>query len=279
MSSTLTGDESAVARLLLDVAGDTAGRQGRPVWVMVMGDPADPTGLALHGDGFDPLGWRAPPDCRIFGMVGTGRVRPLDDGVELAANLAGGRSGGVRLACVVSRSGRVGWHMVLPDGSTFDQVPEEGRALDVLKRCLGLPTPAPAAPTIRRLYHAAWLAAILDQPPGGRLLSWSAALDLHPVLWDRPGGPDPAAKEEAIGMLEGRWTWEDLRVAVAGGFSACGLPEPALAAWMDAGMFARWVLDGIRDPEDLLGQARGRLRPAAARRLAHLIHAAGEKTL
>ena len=55
------------------------------------------------------------------------------------------------------------------------------------------------------------------------------------------------------------------------------VPAPHLAAWMDEGMFARWILGSLQDPEDLLRQARPGLRPAAARRLAHLVRSAGNR--
>lgn len=275
MTFALDCDESALARHLVEGAAETSMPVDRPVWVMLLDGLDGGLEVAVRDDGFDPLGWLAPPECQVFAMVGTGRVRPLDDAVELPASLAGGRAGGVRMACVVSRRGRVGWHMVLPDGSSFDHIPEEGRVLDLLKRTLGLPT-APPPPTLGRLQCAAWLAAVIDHAALGQPMSWSAVLDLHPALAGRDAGPDTATKEYALGLHLRELTWEDVRAAVAGGSATAGsavagLPHPELAAWMDAGMFARWVLAGTPDLDALLARARPYLRPPAARRLTHMV--------
>lgn len=270
MSSALIGDGSVLADLLLTAAGEAAARAGHPVWVLVSGKDEEEAELTFCPDGFDPLGWSAPPDCAALAVVATGRVHPMEESVEMPAGLASARGGGARMACVVSRAGAVGWHMVLPDGSSFDQVPERGLLLDVMGRALGLDTPPPPAP-VAVLADYTWLAALLDAPVPRRRLTWSEVLDRHPAL----GGLDPAltvrAKELYIDWVAGDGSWETVRRAVAGGRGDECFPPAELAAWMDEGMFSRWVLDQLVPMDDLVAQARPRLLPSAARKLAHRV--------
>lgn len=270
MPFTLLGDESAVAHLLLDAAGATAEHLGRPVWAKVRNLPAGRAEVALRADDFDGLGWLAPPVYDGIGLVATGRLRQLDRSLELPASLASGLGGRVRMACVVFRSGRVGWHMVLADGSWFDETPQEGRMLDLLRRCLALPTPPPAV-SLAPLYDSVWLATVLDGARPGRLLSWSELLARHPLLEGRTSGLAAPLLEQLVDALTNAQRWDDLRMAVAAGSRCEGLPSPDLAAWMDDGMFSRWVLDSIRPTADLLAELRPWLRPSACRHLAHWV--------
>lgn len=270
MPLVLAGDESEVARGLLYAVGSAAEDLGHPVWVLIRNLADGDVEVAVRADGFDGLGWLAPPEWDGMGVVGTGRLRRLDESAELPASLVGGMDGHLRMACLLFRSGRVGWHMTLPDGSSFDKVPEEGRMLDVLRRCLGLPTPPPPC-SLDRLYSVAWLAEILDAARPGHLLSWSDVVALHPVLAGRPGGFDTPTQERLVDVLTAGESWEDVRMAVADGYVDDCLPPPHVAAWMDAGMFARWVLGSMRPVEEMLAAVRPLLRPAAARRLAHRV--------
>lgn len=272
LSSVPEIDEPALAHHLLGAVGETAAGAGRPIWVVVLDAPRGQLQLAVADAGFDPLGWSAPPPCRALAMVATGRVRPLEGEVELSASMASGVPGGVRMACVVSRAGATGWHMVLPDGSSFDEMPESGRVLDVMLRCLDLPTPPPADPPATILAYG-WLAALLDADPPERPLGWSRVLDFHPVLGGCDQHLDASLKEALIDIEARTARWEDVRWAVADGYGGESMPPPSLAAWMDEGMFSRWVLAMMRPLEDMLVELRPRLRPAAARRLAHTVRA------
>lgn len=269
MSSALIRGEAGLADLLLAAAGEAAARAGRPVWVLVSAMDEE-AGLTFCPDGFDPLGWSAPPDCAALAMVATGRVHPIEESVEMPAGLASGRGGGARMACVVSRAGAVGWHMVLPDGSSFDQVPEQGSVLDVMRRALGLGTPPPPVP-VAVLADYSWLGALLDAPVPRRRLTWSEVLDLHPALVALDPALTVRTKELYIDWVAAGATWEAVRQAVAdGGGDEC-FPPAELAAWMDEGMFSRWVLDQLSPMDDLLAEVRTRLQPAAARKLAHRV--------
>ena len=159
--------------------------------------------------------------------------------------------------------------MVLSDGSEVCDIPEEGKLLDVLRRCLGLPTPPPASP-MGLLHSITWM-QLIDKVMGdedGRL-TWHGVLALHPVVMVAPdlGAPEAIIRSQAQGQ-----SWDRLRKAVADDRSeGWGLP-PDLAAWMDEGMFARWTLGFFPSVDEMLERVRPRLVPAAARKLAHLVH-------
>ena len=274
MLSVPAADESALARHLLDRLGEAAALAGHPVWAMVLRHPGDRSELVVTDPDFEPAGWSAPPRCRALAMVATGQVRALDDSAELPADLVAAVPGGVRMACVVWRTGTVGWHMVLPDGSVFDETPESGRVLDVMLRCLDLPTPPPSEPPDVMVAYG-WLASLLHGGPPDHLLGWSEVLDFHPVLAGCSPHLSAQMKETVIGFEPGSGSWEEVRLAVARGEAGDALVLPELADWMDEGMFARWILGAVRPLEDMLEELRPRLRPSAARRLAHVVRATG----
>jgi hypothetical protein len=134
---------------------------------------------------------------------------------------------------------------------------------DACRRAFGLPTSPPPLSTAE-LWAAYWLDRIVEvaaEPPGGcRLRSWAEVAALHPALADRAGpgsGPadDPdrlAAAGAAAAAWAERWTWARLRAAP----DTLDLPwldrSPALAAWMDDGMWARWLGSALPQSEDLL---------------------------
>lgn len=273
-STAPTSDVSDLARwLVMNGFGDTVAQLGHPIWIQLLDRDADKLTLALSPEDFDPLGYIAPPECRAIGMIATGRVRCVDDSAEPPANLASARSGGARMACVVGRDGRTGWHMVLPDGSELTEVPDEGCTLDVLKRCLELPTPPPPAGT-GRLSVSSWLGAIRRAARPGQLLSWGQVLDLHPVFVEADGPLGPPVREAVIQAVSSAFDWDLVRQAAMASTDGLGLVDPGLARWMDEGMFARWVLEGFCPLEDLIASVRPFLRPSAARRLAHAVRAA-----
>lgn len=267
-------DLSDLARwLVMKGFGDAVAQLGHPIWIQLFDQDADQSALALSPEDFDPLGYVAPPECRAIGMVATGRLRCLDEAAEPPAHLASARSGGARMACVVGRDGRTGWHMVLPDGSELTDVPEEGCTLDILRRCLELPTPPPPAGT-GRLAVSSWLGAIRRAARPGQLLSWGQVLDLHPVFVEADGPLGVPIREAVTEAISNAFDWDLVRQAAIASPDGLGLVQPELARWMDDGMFARWVLDGLRPIDDLIASVRPFLRPSAARRLAHVARAA-----
>ena len=237
------------------------------------GDP-DGFSLALTQDPDGLVGWVATADCQAVGVIATGRLRPMEGA---PAGLIGPSRNGIRMACLVTRHGEVAWKMLLPDGATSDEPPTEGRMLDCLRRCFGLPTPPPPV-GLGRLQVVAWLATVLEQAQGSRRpLSWSEVSRLHPVaqaLGAELGGPSSELVPALLRMAASVWSWEDFRLQAEREPGLEDIVDPGLAAWMDEGMFARWVLSDLQSPDELLTALRPQLAPSAARRLAHAVHAA-----
>lgn len=250
-------DPAATAGALLERFGDVSARRGEPVWLEWRGQGDPEVREVASSEGL--LGRVVDADWDGAAVVGTGRLRLLDEGHEPPAALQTGFAGGLRLSCALSRRGRLGWRMRLPDGTFYDRVPEEGFMLDILLRSLSLPTPPPPV-SVGPLDLAAWVAAISDQAwQTGRRLGWDEAVDLQPQTAISPAG------------------WEDVRRTVAAGLQVATAPPPPLAAWMDAGMFARWVLGRLPPLPALLDLARPHLLPAAYRKVAHLARVLDER--
>jgi hypothetical protein len=285
-----------VATRLLVGHGATATAAGRPVWLELRAGPDGDLDEVMVESEAGLLGMTADPSSFAVGVVAGARLRRLDESVEVPTLLRGGLQGGVRLACVMARTGRIGWHMVLPDGSPFDQPPDEGRMLDTMLRSLGLATAPPPRP-ISLLETAAWLATLLAVTSDQRRLTWRQAVAVHPAVlaafgrspqgWPvfnversacgRGGGETPEGwdPEEAVRTAGASGEWEQLRLAAARGAAPWIALEPELAEWMDEGMFARWILDGLISVEEMVAAARSCLVPSGARRMAHLLRRMG----
>jgi hypothetical protein len=257
-------------------------RRGRPTWVRVLdppdGDPEEGFALALSDEEDGLLGWVATPDCQAVGLVATGRLRAFPGAPAGAVDPDRDR---LRIACLVMRDGEVAWKVAGPDGTTASpasaEPPSEGRMLDCLRRCFALPTPPPPV-SPGRLQAIVWLAAVLDRATRAhRRLSWTDVARLHPVAQvlrtdlasDRRPEPIPGL----LRMAGSAWTWEDFHRLSQGHSGLEEIVDPALAAWMDEGMFARWVLSELPSAEELLAAVRQHLAPSAARRLTDAVHA------
>jgi hypothetical protein len=271
-------DWRALAALLLDTTGDQVAARGSPTWVRVLdrlGDADGPGGsfsLALSDEPGALIGWVATPECQAVGVIATGQLRVL--GARPPAASSGVGAGPIRVACLVARSGEVAARMVLPDGRLSDEAPAEGRILDCLRRCFGLPTPPPPVGPAR-LQIIAWLAAVAECVPRARRpLSWSEVSALHPVARVLAAELGTQGQMPSPGLLQlagSAWSWEELRRQAAGG---CGPVTPfdaGLAGWMDEGMFARWLLADLPSPDELLAALRAAVTPSAARRLGQAV--------
>jgi hypothetical protein len=276
-------DWGSLAELLLESVGDEVAGRGCPMWVRVL-DPADGAveddfALALSDDREGLLGWVATPDCQAVGLVATGRMRALPGAQPGVVDSAHDR---FRMACLVARNGAVAWKVAVSDGVTAgligDTAPSEGRVLDCLRRCFSLPTPPPPA-SPARLQAIAWLAAVLDRASvAHRRLSWSEVSQLHPVaqaLGTELGSPGARQLTGLLRVVGSAWTWEDYRQLAERNSDVEGVIDPKLAAWMDEGMFARWILSYLPAADELLAAVRPHLAPSAARRLTHAVRASG----
>jgi hypothetical protein len=277
-------DWDRLAQLLLEAAGDEVAERGCPIWVRILDTPDDGQedgfALAMSDEPDGLLGWVATPDCRAVGLIASGRLRALPGA---AAGAVGPARDRLRLACLVTRNGDVAWKMELPDGTgrglTQDDAPSEGRMLDSLRRCFGLPTPPPPVGP-GRLQAVAWLVSILEQGAGSRQrLTWSDISRLHPValaLQTDLRGSDAGVLPGLLRMAGSAWSWEDFRQHAERDGSLADVIDPKLAGWMDEGMFARWILSDLPSPDELLARVRPYLAPSAARRLTHAVHASGQ---
>lgn len=136
-------------------------------------------------------------------------------------------------------------------------------ACDVLRRCLQLPT-APATQPPSQWTLRAWLELLLEAAadPSAPAMTWDAAAALHPAHGGRPASPQELAFE-AIAVDE-TVPWPLLHAGVAAG----QLVVPGLTAdeatWMDHPFFARWLLAGHRDVDELLDDLHLFLPPVVA---------------
>ena len=131
-----------------------------------------------------------------------------------------------------------------------------------------------------RLQTIAWLVAIYDRTTKatGRL-TWAEVSRLHPVaqvLGAEMAGPGGDLLPGLLRVAGSAWSWEEFRQWARRHSGLEHIVAPDLAAWMDEGMFARWILSELPGPDELLAAVRPRLVPSAGRRLAHALHEAGQ---
>jgi hypothetical protein len=191
------------------------------------------------------LGFTAPAEWLALGVCAEGWAASLDAGCR--PSQAKGRMR-MRSTMLVTRHGDVASGMRLA-GEEFKLMPGEGEGtiVDALKRAMGVPTAPPHVP------FAGWVARMLlaliigDVPRGHRRVPWT---QVRPSL-------------ERYRELADEGSWETLR-SIAGkraGVIADLAPEDA--AWMDEGMFSRWVIGGMPSYDHLLEEARKASTPEA----------------
>lgn len=189
-------------------------------------------------------GFTAPPEWSVFGIRAHGTAHHL--GQPEAA-------GPISTTYLVDRGGREASRLRCADGPIDLRGPAEGTLPDLCRRVLGLPTPPPPAPTPRLLWITLWLdrimAAWADPAHRHRISStWTDVVALRP----------PTA---------GVGTWAELRADP----TAVTLPEAQLpaevAAWMDDGCYARWVLGTLPAPDELVVDVLSVLDEAVSTRL------------
>lgn len=176
------------------------------------------------------LGFTAPDEWLAVG------VALEDDGPPPARSIA-----------VVSRDGPMVTAM-RTDAGLFAMPEPLGPLADTLRRAMRLPT-APAEESMAA-YAAALLTGTLVEIGGrarGRRLGMSTVL----------------AMVEVANKLVVTGDWGMLRARIADGSVGGTNLWPEWAAWMDDGMAARWLTDGITPHDELLERARRAVtRPA-----------------
>jgi len=232
------------------------------------------------------VGTLAPPSWSAVGIIATGAAWRYD--VAGSTIDTHGGVGGPRArdwVGVVHLSDRTGAHATRirgidpgDDGQEVDLgPPASGRLLDVCQRMLELPT-APPTHDIRSLWESVWLDRILmsayDPDPGS--IGWPELAGLHPAaVWSGPTPPDgrlraktgdpsrswtPAELGQRGSELADAFGWDQLREAASHGRWSSDALSASDAAWMDAGVFSRWLSDhhpapaAVSDLADLLGE-------------------------
>ena len=214
-------------------------------------------------------GWTVPPaataqvDWRTLHRDGPSlRTHPRRRRVRTLHLVA--RGGAVALALLGEGDDEPEAHATA-DGGT-DGAPT-GPLPDGLRRLLGLPTP-PCPVTADELWASLWLAAVAARVRGRRRgpTSWPSIAALHPAaqLLRASAHLDPAAHLAAVGPVLARARgWDALQLAAVTGRAGLGfLPPPDVAAWADAGMFARLVLREVAPLWASRRELEGRLSPS-----------------
>jgi hypothetical protein len=257
----------------------------------VAGPADDALDLGVHPlDGDHPLeallGFVAPPDWLALGVTspGLGHPTPGEPGdgrrvservhVTVLLSRTGAAAGVIRRDTHVSRLGEA----------------PGGVVADACRRALGLPT-APPPPTTAGLWTLSWLDRLVETltasagPPGP--MTWPEATGLHPAApttapptpetlaqaTGRPATaptttpPTPETLAQATGRRAAEWPWPRLRAAPPRAGTPGPQPTPAQAAWMDDGMFARWLLAWFPPLDDLLDACHDLLPQAVADRV------------
>ncbi len=236
-------------------------------------DPDDPDGFAhpsVFGfepvnDGIDVHVGPLPRDDRaiaagLFGM----RADPAWSAVAasfsgVARHPAGGDPvGRADASVVVDRNGDVASALRL-DGrlvpNDHDEHPPQGLTIDALHRMLGVPSPG-RPPRAELFALAVWSELLVQHATDGCGTSWTDAVSLHPGepghparSRGRPSQVDPSVETvvEATMRCAQQMDWSRLhRRAVAGQGPADLTPDEI--EWMDATLYARWLLGSFPDP-------------------------------
>lgn len=185
-------------------------------------------------------------------------------------------------------------HLVARDGSAaavvqpYDGAPEvvlvaggqaAGRADDLLRRMLGLPTPDPSH-DVAELWALQWLDDVLTaaalRTPGAEPLSWSDVAARHPAA--ALAGRDRVLRTlidhdlARLGRAFARVTsWSMLRSECAAGrWRVPGL-SAADAAWLDDGSFSRWTMQQHAFCGEYLEDLRVLLAPRLVSRIEEVL--------
>jgi hypothetical protein len=210
------------------------------------------------------LGFVAPDDWRAIGVCTTGRAHS-PRGTEA-----------VTLTLLVDRAGATA--SVLQRGGALEVLPgrPDGMVADACRRALGLPTAPPPGSSLV-LWTLTWLDRVVaeahDRVPGQPAPSWAAVARLHPAS---SGPGDPVALALDAAALAEAWPWGRLRAEPALADLPGSPPSPALAQWMDDGMWARWLIRELPPAADLLEATRALLSPVVADAIDLVVAAAAD---
>jgi hypothetical protein len=263
------GPESA----LLRVSAASADRPGELAWFPI--DPIHPLDLLL--------GYVAPLHWWALGVSSCGRQHPIGGDGRVVRSAGSPR---VRITMLLDRSGGAAALLRRGDERTALRGPPDGTVADACRRALGLVT-APPPPTTAGLWTRSWLDRVVDTlaPSSGARggagrPTWRDLTRLHPASsavatrWSGLGlGPDADALADATRALADAWPWARLRADPAVADVPGPLPDPRVVAWMDDGMWARWLLATFPAVDDLVDAACSLLTPSLARATRQVVEA------
>lgn len=259
--------------------------------------PAEPAAIEVDPDLPALMGYVAPPSCIALAIVGGGRAHrweppaPHTDHTDHTRRPDPATSTatadqppidvppeGMRITtvCLMDRAGRMAGHTRFADGSEIPTPPESGRLVDALRRAFALPTVRPQFPATE-LVSRFWLANVLAAADDRAApLNWKRVRELHPsakVLKDVGEPLTGPALDRARRVSAAAWTWSRLRYQAIEGDWLPEIVDSKLAAWMDEGMFSRWVLDDTLPTGELLRLATPCVAPSVRGKLAREVGA------
>ncbi len=266
MARLITTEELQHLAVAVDAAAEERGWNEGPMLVRVEDGESPDDGLlgfkSIDGHPLDTLlGFAAPASWQALGVCAEGWAASTEHAQGARPSKAKGRMR-IRSTCLVSRDGAVASGMRLAGGE-FDQMGEPvGTIPDALKRALGVATAPPDAPFyewVARMLFGLIIGDAGASSRGHRLVPWA---QLRPSL-------------ERYKQLAEEGSWETLRGLATKRASVVADLEPDVAAWMDEGMFSRWVLGGMASYDHLLDEARRSMTEEAFRQVRRLLRTWG----
>lgn len=214
------------------------------------------------------LGFTAPAHwCAIGLRCGGLATRPGGDGTLSRSR--------VTFTVLVDRDNRGAAALRDHDDVTVIDQPPEGLTGDACRRALSLPTPPPPSDTAE-LWLCTWLERVVDAiaflGDAHRFRHWETVSALHPVGTEAPY--EPVTLADATLQLATAWPWDRLRREPDVLDRPACMPN-GVAAWMDDGMFARWVQTDMASFTTLAATLEDRLPDTVINRLAETTRAAG----
>jgi hypothetical protein len=263
----------APAGALLRVSASDADPPGELAWFPI--DPIHPLDLLL--------GFVAPAHWWALGVSSCGRQHPISRDGRVMRSAGSPR---VRITVLIDRSGGGAGLLRRGEERTALPGPPDGTVADACRRALGLET-APPPPTTVGLWTRCWLDRVVDTlaPSSGAgggpgPPTWRDLTRLHPASsvaatrWSGLGlGPAADALADATRALADAWPWSRLRADPAVVDVPGPLPDPPVVAWMDDGMWARWLLAAFPALADLVDAACSLLTPNLARAVKQVVEA------
>jgi hypothetical protein len=216
------------------------------------------------------LGFLAPPHWRALGVSCQGDAHLLGAG-QPAAPAPRTQPHRATVTVLLDRSGGSAGLLRRGPAATTLPGPPQGEIADACRRALGLATAPPPATTLD-LLTLTWLDRVVDlagrAETASRLRTWAAVARLHPAAAAEghraAATVSPVALAASAATLADAWPWARLRAHPSALALPGRLPSAAEAAWMDDGMWARWLLSRLPAADDLVAAVDGLLPPAIA---------------